>query len=389
LKIQFDIQLLIDNSQKTGISITAENIIRRISEQHKNNNYVLNYFAPFNRTEKRQIIENLVSNGCIPNECIWFHANAYKLLYNFIPVPYSLFFGGDADITHFMNYYVPPGVKGKVITMVYDMVYKVYPETVNRKTLHMLNLSMEKACRRADVIITVSYFSKSEIIKYLGVPPEKIVVMPCGVDLNRFNPNYGIDEITEVKVKYGIKENYFLYLGTLEPRKNIERLIEAYSLLKKRISSAPKLVISGKRGWLYKPIFEKVGKLNIGDDIIFTDYVVENDVPLLLQGATAFIYPSLYEGFGLPPLEAMACGTPVIVSNAASLPEVVGDAALLVDPYSVESISEAMECLCLDPSLRANLKSRGLEHAAVFTWDRSVGIIADVYEQLGRRRQKR
>lgn len=382
MKIQFDIQPLMD-SQKTGISITAENIISQISKQYKNNTYVLNYFALFHRSEKRQFIKNLVSNGGIPNECRWFHANAYKLLYNFIPVPYSLFFGGDADITHFMSYYVPPGVKGKVITMVYDMVYKVYPETVKRKTLYMLNLNMENACRRADVIITVSNFSKSEIMKYLGVPSEKIVVMPCGVDFKKFNPNYSIDIVAETKNKYGIKEDYFLYLGTLEPRKNIERLIEAYSLLKKRMSGAPKLVISGKKGWLYDTIFEKVNLLDIGDDIIFTDYVDENDVPILLKGATAFVFPSLYEGFGLPPLEAMACGTPVIVSDTASLPEIVGDAALLVDPYSVESISKAMECLFLDTGLHSKLKDKGLERAAAFTWERSVDIIADVYEQLG------
>lgn len=135
---------------------------------------------------------------------------------------------------------------------------------------------------------------------------------------------------------------------------------------------------------MYDPIFDVVNTLNLNSDVIFTGYADEKDVPVLMNGAAVFVFPSLYEGFGLPPLEAMACGTPVITSNTASLPEVVGDAALLVDPYSVESIADAMESLLLDPALRAELKDKGLKRASMFTWEKSADIILEVYEQLGR-----
>lgn len=388
MKVQFDAQSLFEND-KTGIAFTIQNIITNMAKKHKERLYYLNYFSLLSKKSNNNVlIHDLIDIGCIPNECRWFHPLAYKMLYNFLPVPYSLFFGDDADITHFMNYYVPPGVKGRIVTMVYDMVYKAYPETMNQKTRYMLNLSMVRSCRRADVIITISEFSKAEIIKYLGVSPQKIVVMPCGVDFMKFRPDYDITEITKTKSKYGITNEYFLYLGTLEPRKNIERLIEAYGLLKKRLVSIPRLVIAGKKGWLYDTIFKRVNMLNLGNDVIFTGYVDENDAPILMKGATAFIFPSLYEGFGLPPLEAMACGAPVITSNAASLPEVVGDAGLLIDPYSVESISHAMESLLLDPALQSDLADKGIKRAATFTWDKSVDIISEVYEQLSKQNGK-
>ena len=383
MKVQFDAQSLLEND-KTGIALTIQNIIFTMTTKYKDRAYYLNYFSLLKNSKNVALINDLLDIGCIRNVCGWFHAKAYKLLYNFIPVPYSLFFGGNADITHFMNYYVPPGVKGKVVTIVYDMVYKVYPETMSRKTRLMLNLSMERSCRRADAIITISEFSKTEIIKYLGVPPKKITVMPCGVDFRKFRPDYDIADINKAKSKYGTTEDYFLYLGTLEPRKNIERLIEAYCLLKKRRGDIPKLVIAGKKGWLYDTIFTKVNILELGNDVIFTGYVDEIDAPVLMKGAVAFVFPSLYEGFGLPPLEAMACGTPVITSDTASMPEVAGDAAIMVDPYSVESISQAMERLLLDHNLRLQLIKKGLERASMFTWDRAVDIVSDVYEQLAK-----
>lgn len=382
MKVQIDVQSLLEKD-KTGIALTMRNVIMNMVRKHKEGLYYLNYFSMLYKPESKVILDDFYDIGCIPNECRWFHHVVYKMLYNFIPIPYSLFFGSDADITHFMNYHVPPGVKGRVVTTIHDMAYKAFPETLKRKTLHMLNLSMDRSCRRADKIITVSNFSRDEIVKYLGISADKIVVVPNGVDLSKFHPSYSLDEITSTKNKYGIKGDYFLYLGTLEPRKNIERLIKAYDLLKKRLGSIPDLVVAGKKGWLYDSIFEVVNSLNLNNNVFFTGYVDEKDGPLLMNGATAFAFPSLYEGFGLPPLEAMACGTPVITSNAASLPEVVGDAAVLVDPYSIDSIANAMEDLLKSPTLRTKLIDRGLKRASMFTWDRSANIILDVYEQLG------
>jgi glycosyltransferase involved in cell wall biosynthesis len=381
LNIQFDAHVLMDD-QKTGIGRTALKLIEGLALAEKRHTYVLNYFAMRQVFKKRDYIKDLLALGCKANECRWFNSKAYKLLYNFIPIPYSLFFGGNADITHFMNYHVPPGVKGKVVTMVYDTVYKAYPETMNEKTRHMLDISMKRSCRRADAIVTISEFSKSEIIKYLGVPSEKVVVMPCGVDFSLYRPDYGENEVQSVKVNFNITGSYLLYLGTLEPRKNIERLIEAYSSVRQRVESPPELVIAGRKGWHYGSIFKKTQELGLTNDIIFTGYVDEVDAPVLMKGAIAFVFPSIYEGFGLPPLEAMACGTPVITSNVASLPEVTGDAALLIDPFSVDAIADAIERIINDKNLRAELSQKGIKHASQYSWDNSVKIISDLYDRL-------
>jgi glycosyltransferase involved in cell wall biosynthesis len=381
LNIQFDAQLLM-NKHRTGISRTAQNLIECLARTNQQNTYILNYFAMFKAVEKRKLISDLLELECKPNECRLFVSSLYKALYNFIPIPYSLFFGGRSDITHFMNYYVPPGAKGKIITMVYDMVYKVFPETMNNKTFWMLNHSMKSSCERADVILTISQFSKNEIVKYMNIPDEKIEVMPCGVDHGLYMPDYDINDITLVKDKLSIEGDYFLYLGTLEPRKNIERLIESYALLKNRISVLPKLVIAGPQGWLYNTIFQKANALGLQNEVVFTGYIDEKDAPVLMKGAVSFLFPSLYEGFGMPPLEAMACGTPVITSNVASLPEVVGDAAILVDPFSVDSIADALEHVLNDRNLRDELSRKGLDRASQFSWDRSAKIVSDIYTRL-------
>lgn len=381
MNIQFDAHLLL-SAQKTGIGWTALNLLKSLAKLNNDHSYTLNYFAIFNAHEKRQYISELINMGFKVNECRYFTNRAYKLMYSFVPLPYKLFFGNNADISHFMNYHVPPGVSGKIITMVYDMVYKAFPETMNKKTLTMLCLNMKRSCSRADAIITISSFSKNEIIKYLDVPPEKIYVMPCGVDSTIFHAQYDAEQVSKVKDIYGISDDYYLYLGTLEPRKNIVRLIEAYSLLRSRNSCVPKLVIAGGKGWLYDDIFAKVNQLGLQDDVLFTGYVDTSHVPLLFKGAYAFVFPSIYEGFGLPPLEAMACGTPVITSNVASLPEVVGDAALLVDPYSVDSIADGMEKIISDSQLRFHLSKRGLKRASEFSWDNSARIVLDIYSKL-------
>ena len=382
MNIQFDAQLLLDN-HKTGIGWTAQKIIECLAKTEKQNSYMLNYFALCHLIQKRNHVNSLLQLGCKPNECRWFDSSVYKLLYNFIPLPYGLFFGNKADITHFMNYHVPPGVKGKVITMVYDTVYKAFPNTMSVRSRFMLNLSMKRSCKRADLIVTISQFSKSEIIKYLNVSPDKIVIMPCGVDFEIYRPDYNEEDIRTAKKKYGLEGEYLLYLGTLEPRKNIDRLVDAYALIKQRVNNPPKLVIAGRKGWQYDSIFKKVRELGLADDVIFTGYVDASDSPLLMSGAIAFVFPSIYEGFGMPPLEAMACGTPVITSNAASLPEVVGDAALMVNPYSTESIADAIERILFDKNLRAKLSKRGLKRASCYSWDNSVRVILDIYKRLG------
>lgn len=382
MKIAFESQLFLGGN-KTGIGWCADNIVKELAADPEYQ-CQCDYMAYHQEEGQRYPVHEYEEYGVKMNPCKWFHPLIYKLIWPFFPIPYSLFFGSDRQITQFFNFVVPPGVKGKKVTIVHDMAYKAYPETVYYKTRRWLQLTLKGSCRRADAIITVSEFSKQEIVKYLGVKPEKITVMPNGVDLELYHPNYTEEQVGSVKDHYKIQGDYFLYLGTLEPRKNIERVIEAYDCLLKEnaYKDIPKLVLAGGKGWLYDSIFETVHKLKIENQVIFTGYVDAEEVPVLMKGAKAFLFPSLYEGFGMPPLEAMACGTTVITSNCSSLPEVVGDAGILVDPLSVDEIKAAMARVMSDEALCMELGKKGIERAQKYTWKHSVEILKQVYEKL-------
>ena len=177
-------------------------------------------------------------------------------------------------------------------------------------------------------------------------------------------------------------DKYLLYLGTLEPRKNIERLIESYYLVCNELSELPKLVLAGGKGWMYDSIFDKIKELKLEDKVIFTDYISDDDVPVLMNASKAFLFPSLYEGFGMPVLEAMACGVPVLTSNLSSLPEVVGDVAVLVDPFSKDSIRDGIIKLLTDNNLRESLKKKGLERSKQFSWSKVTRDLYMIYESL-------
>jgi glycosyltransferase involved in cell wall biosynthesis len=381
MKVAFESQLLMEE-EKTGIGWVADGILRELRRQNPEDLYQLNYFKLRNREGGRPAsMEEYVQLG-FQDVCAFFSFGFYKMIWNICPIPYSWFFGKDTDITLFFNYYIPPGVKGKRVTIFHDMAYQVFPETVRARTKMMLDANMKKACRRADAILTVSEFSKSEIIKYLDVNPEKITVMPLGIRKERFHSGYTEAQIKIVKEKYRLPSEYLLYLGTLEPRKNIERLVEAYGLLKKENQQIPPLILVGRKGWMYETIFSKIQELNLEDSVWSTGYAENDDVPILLSGAMAFLFPSIYEGFGMPPLEAMACGTPVLTSNVSSLPEVAGECAVLVDPFSVESIRDGMKRLVEDSALRKELSQKGLKRAEQFTWSRTAGIISKVFREL-------
>lgn len=382
MKTAFEAQLLLDEN-KTGIGWLAHNVASSMKNMASDNEYTMNFFLLSKKRKRHEkAIDEYKKMGFKINSCKWFNYVIYKMLWSFIPVAYSLFFGKKADATVFFNYYIPPGVKGKKVTMIHDMTYKVFPETVNKKTLYMLNMNMKKSCQRADKIITISQFSKLEIMKYMKVEESRIAVMPVGVKHEIFRVCEEKGKIKAVTHKYGIDGEYFLYLGTLEPRKNIERMIDAYAKLKSEVPSAPKFVLAGRKGWLYDTIFEKVKKYNLEDSVIFTGYVEAFEAPLLMNGALAFMFVSLYEGFGMPALEAMACGTAVITANAASLPEVVGDCALVVDPYSVEDISWAMKMVFENNVLREELIKKGLKRSESFTWEKSAKAVLEVIENL-------
>lgn len=384
MKIAFDAQLLFEN-QKTGIGWNAKMMIDHLI-LYPDVECVLNCFLMQDSKRAEAILNDYRHKGCIVNQSFWMPGRIYNHLERILPFPYKWVFGTQADITQFFNYTIPFGVSGKRVTIVHDMAFQAFPETVARRTGRWLKNNLARYCQRADIILTVSEFSRQEIQRYMGIPAEKIEVIYNGVDTGRYHPDYTTEQIEKTKRQYGICGSYILYLGTLEPRKNIETLITAYDRLKNVIDSdhLPQLVLAGKKGWMYDTIFGLVQKYGLEKNVIFTGYVDEADVPILLCGAHFFTFPSLYEGFGIPPLEAMACGIPVIASDVSSLPEVLGDAGILVPPKDAERLKEAMLLLLSDESMRQRCTEAGLLQAKKFTWEKSAEKLVGIYRKLYR-----
>jgi glycosyltransferase involved in cell wall biosynthesis len=294
------------------------------------------------------------------------------------------------DIAHFTNFIGFPIRRAKIILTIHDLAFIRYPETIQRLNLFILRSLLKYSLDIADVVITVSNSTKKDLVSFFDYPQEKIIAIPLGVDHNIFRPVYNESSIELFKRKYSLGR-YILFLGTLEPRKNPIGLLKAYVVLchKMELDRTPDLVFGGGRGWNNKIFEEKYLNLdidkNIKDKIHFLGYIPQEELPFLYSGAEVFVFPSLWEGFGFPPLEAMACGVPVVTSNASSLPEIAGDAALLVDPYSPEQIAEAVYGILTNKSLASRLKSAGIRQAAKFTWENTAWQTLEVYKRVANR----
>ena len=265
------------------------------------------------------------------------------------------------------------------VATIHDVIPYIYPETSSRLDWLIYRCWLPLAVRRLDAIITVSEQSRSDIIRYLPTQPEDVTVIPEAA-----SNTYCVLDQAEVAValaRHGIDFPYILYVGSVEARKNLPRLLAAYAQLREW-SGQWKLVIIGARKWKSNPVFDTVRQLGLESHVHFTGYVEESDLPALYNGASLFVFPSLYEGFGLPVLEAMACGTPVVTSNTSSLPEVAGDAALLVDPSDVAAIAWAMRRVLDDHALSAKMRAKGLARAREFTWERTARETIAVYERV-------
>jgi len=267
----------------------------------------------------------------------------------------------------------------KNIITVHDITPLLFPKEHIFGVPSFFKLFLPNTLKNADLIISDSNNTKQDLIFHLKVPEDKIEIIPLAAD-----PIYRIinwDDIDKIKQKFNIRNPYILCLGTLEPRKNLPLLIRAFASVKK---SEPllKLLIVGGKGWKYSGIFDLVNSLGINQDVVFLGYLAKVDLPALYGGAEVFIYPSLYEGFGLPPLEAMACGCPVIVSNSSSLPEVVHDAGLLVDPANLSELVMLIKKVINDASLRDEMRKKGIERAKFFSWEKTAKLTYDIYKQV-------
>jgi glycosyltransferase involved in cell wall biosynthesis len=290
------------------------------------------------------------------------------------------------DILFVPSHVLPLIHPRRSVVTVHDLGYHYYPEAHTLSQNLYLRWSTRYNARVATRVLADSEATRQDLIRYYGTPEEKIVVVNPGRD-ESLEPVDDPVALAAVRDHYHLAEHYLLYVGTLHPRKNLVRLVEAFALLLRNVDALPaglQLVLAGQKGWLTDDILGAVRRLDLADRVILTGYVPGADLPALLSGALAFVFPPLYEGFGLPVLEAMACGTPVVCSNASSLPEVVGEAALLVDPLDTEVLADALATIVLDGDLRQDLAARGFVQMRQFSWRRCAEETLQVLEDVGR-----
>lgn len=298
-----------------------------------------------------------------------------------VPLPVELV-TGRLDLFHSPDFTLPPTLpKTPTVLTVHDLSFIRDPDSADDALRAFLERVVPRSVRRADHVLADSQATREDLISLWGTPASKITVIPGGVEA-RFRPVTDPEALRAVRGKYGLGEGPFiLSVGTLQPRKNIIRLIQAFAPLAARQPDLS-LVIAGGRGWKYQQILAEPARLQIAGRVHFTGFVADADLPTLYSAAEVFAFPSLYEGFGLPILEAMACGTPVAASNSSSLPEVTGDAGLSLDPLAVASWTEGLERLLSDGALRAELAARGRARAGGFGWEKAAGELLGVYRRL-------
>jgi glycosyltransferase involved in cell wall biosynthesis len=288
------------------------------------------------------------------------------------------------DILH-VQFTAPPFCPCPVVVSVHDLSFEHLPHTFNRRSRTQLRLTVRHSAKRAARILSLSEHTRRDIMETYGIEADRISAIPPAAPAH-FAPVKDDRELQRVRHNYGIQGDYFLSVGSIQPRKNLARLVKAYASLRNysSVNNLPKLVLVGKCAWLYDETFRALEESCVRDSVILTGYVPAADLPALYSGALCFVYPSYFEGFGLPPLEAMKCGAPVIVGNTTSLPEVVGDAGLAVDPFDVDAIAAAINRLMHDVMLRRELSVKGQTRAATFDWQETARRTLAVYEQVAK-----
>lgn len=288
---------------------------------------------------------------------------------------------GRFDLLHATEHLLPFLRRIPTVFTLHDLIFRFDPASHLPLNRTYLNLMMPRFLRQARAIIAVSECTRQDAMRLYGVPGDKIHVIAEGVDA-RFKPVNHAGRLGHIRSSYNLPEQFILCLGTIEPRKNLPVLFEVLAARRERGLEMWHLVIVGKPGWLYEPIFRRVSELGLQDQVHFAGYVGDHDLPAIISAASVLAMPSRYEGFGLPVLEAMACGTPVVCSDASSLPEVAGKAALLVPPEDVHGWDQALERVLSEVTLHAQMREQGLAQAAQFTWEQAARQTADLYRRV-------
>ncbi|MBN2224704.1 MAG: glycosyltransferase family 4 protein [Deltaproteobacteria bacterium] len=291
----------------------------------------------------------------------------------------ALFLKSKYNVYHETNYFPPREIPFPTISTIYDLSVQIYPQYHPIDRVRMFEKHFLKYLSSYRYIIAISNNTKNDLVRVSGYPEERIGVVYPGYH-GRFRV------VSQASVKKYIEEKklpskYILFLGTLDPRKNIRLLLDAYTLLNSSLREKYHIVLAGWKGWDYEGVFRRIDDLGIRSSTIYLGYVRDDEVPLLYNGASLFVYPSFYEGFGLPLLEAMACGCPVITTNASSLPEVVGDGGVMVDPYDEYGMRDKMEMILTDDKTRTGLREYGLKRVGMFSWETCAQHTLDVYKK--------
>jgi glycosyltransferase involved in cell wall biosynthesis len=380
MKIGVDVRVLMDK-QYSGISEYAYYLLREFLAQDDGNEYIF-YYNSFHKLDPKLFSwcnsKVTFKNTAWPNKIFNYILQKYftwpKL--DSITGPVDVFWSPHLNFSCFGNQ------AGKKILTVHDLSFLRYPEFFSaRKNFWHRGLNIKKLVSKYDVIIAISENTKIDLIDLLQVPAEKIVVVYSG--LNQESANLNLEEVALFKTKQALNEHFILYLGAIEPRKNVGGLVEAYNLLRDKHLPLTnyQLVLAGARGWKNKSVYKKVADSLYRDDIKFLGYVSRAERNWLYSNASLFVYPSYYEGFGFPPLEAMSHGLATITSDVSSLPEVVGNAALMINPYSTLDLARAIETLLLDTNLKKSYIARGLERSKLFTWHQTASIYLNLFKK--------
>jgi glycosyltransferase involved in cell wall biosynthesis len=372
-------------STQTGIGNCIFNISRSLLKLDTQNQYTFYYGYYSNRLQSSQ------EPGNVDNEVQFITLQRFKFMIKLVPFLSEL---SKAFIEHFnnarsynMNFdvyyepnYIPTGIRAKhLITTVHDLSFHHHPEWHPDKRVKYFKHSFYPRVIKSDFITTDSHFIREEVVRTLGVSPDRVRVIYMGYDQTLFKA-CPAEDVKAFRISRNLPEKFILFVGSVEPRKNLERLLTAYLRLPENLKKEYKLVLSGFAGWKNAAIMDLIHKAH--EHVIFLGYLPVHELAWLYNAAAVFAYPSLYEGFGLPPIESMACGTPVLVSNVASLPEVCGDAALYCDPLDVENIGAQLQKLLLDAGLQKNLVEKGRQQIKNYTWDNSAAQLLRLFQEV-------
>jgi len=354
-----------------GIGTYIRNLVRHLARIDRQTEYVV-----FCRDEDRSSLGSVGENFRTVVETAGNYSVAEQ-----VRVPLALRREG-VTLFHAPHYVLPPLVTCRSVVTIHDCIHLMFPQYLPNRLAHVYaRTAIALAARRATRVLTVSESSKRDILRFVDTPPDKIDVIYNAYD-ERFGVEPREEDVVRVRERYQLHDEFVLYAGNVKPHKNLERLIQAFDLVRRRGLGHLKLVLIGDEISKYAALRRAVHRHQLHQYVRFLGYLPEATLAVMYRLAGVFVFPSLYEGFGLPPLEAMASGTPVVTSNVSSLPEVAGDAAVLVDPYEPEAIADGIYRVLTDESLRRSLRQRGLARAQQFSWEASVRRVREIYGRI-------